>query len=91
MGAAHGAARSAGEARARVAGWGGRSVRCSFRRTRGDGRPAVVDGEPGRWRVRTRRQKARNGCSNRLSGTARRAGARAMDGGEADAEGRCRQ
>ena len=31
------------------------------------------------------------GCSNRPSGTACQAEARAMDGGEADAEGRCRQ
>ena len=32
---------------------------------------AVVDGEPGRWRVRTRWTKARKPCSNRTSGTAR--------------------
>ena len=30
----------------------------------------LVDGEPGRWRVRTRWHKTRNRCSNRTSGTA---------------------
>ena len=31
----------------------------------------VVDGEPGRWRVRTQWRKVRTACSNRTSGTAR--------------------